>query len=59
MDSMVKLQIDLERRALGSVIGIVAYDEITNKKKKIGLLIPKDRIGLDELPQKISVIIDY
>ena len=35
-------------RALGSVIGIVAYDEITNKKKKVNMENMNDyAVGID------------
>ena len=56
---MGKLEIVLERRRLGSFIGMIAYDEITDKKKKIVLMIPDDSINESDLPQKIEVTVNF
>ena len=56
---MGKLNVLLRRRTMGSLIGMTAYDEITDKKKKMVLLIPQDSMNIEKLPEEIEITVNF
>ena len=49
----------LRRRTMGPLIGMTAYDEITDKKKKMVLLIPQDSLNIEKMPEEIEITVNF